>query len=538
MLCHYIKKPIICLSMESSIESSLLESDESDNDTSDKISTTSSRSKDGRFMKTGSKTVHPCPHSDCIKYFTRPSRLQTHLLSHTGEQPFKCTNSGCNKSYSRSAHLKRHMIKCQTSDTGVISTNEKQKGKQVEVLHNCKICPKVFSNKYSLQKHLKVHEDPQRYVCQHCKKSFHKHHFLKSHIALEHEARGKNGKIACSKCDKTFAYESQMKRHFSRHHENLKRYECSVCDDEFDKWTDLRSHISSKHPKPGKNACEVCQKNFSGPSASGNLQEHRASHAATRKVFHCPVLPCSRFYFHEKNLQDHISGYHEGNRFPCTENGCNYRLSSRRKLVQHMKNIHSGNPKKVKSVKSGKERAERMDKGTFKTSMATVLSSVSFKCVEDSSVNRAHNEPTRRKSDKNISKGVNIEMESGLQDDNSLETASPQRIKKMCKEHKSNPYNPLFSQKNGIPVFSLPICKRTQTVIKLVDDAEVVPTLYEKYENYDYSKEKSHKKSTLYPEPKRSGNTQKSLPKISTASKKDKTIDFSKYLFISTSNYK
>ena len=99
---------------------------------------------------------------------------------------------------------------------------EKLIGKQVEVLHKCELCPKVFSNKYSLQKHLKVHQDPQRYVCQHCNKSFHKHHFLKSHIALEHETRGKNGKIACSKCDKTFAYDSQMKRHFSRHHENLK----------------------------------------------------------------------------------------------------------------------------------------------------------------------------------------------------------------------------------------------------------------------------------------------------------------------------
>ena len=102
--------------METSAESFTIESEESDIELDDKLSTTSSRSKDGRFLKTGSKTVHPCPYSDCIRYFSRPSRLQTHLLSHTGEQPFKCTNTGCTKAYSRSAHLKRHLQKCNKND--------------------------------------------------------------------------------------------------------------------------------------------------------------------------------------------------------------------------------------------------------------------------------------------------------------------------------------------------------------------------------------------------------------------------------------
>merc|ERR1719210_1344058 len=106
-----------------SLAESVIKSDESDDVLDDRLSTTSSRSKDGRFKKTGSKTVHPCPYSDCIKYFSRPSRLQTHLLSHTGEQPFKCTNTGCTKAYSRSAHLKRHLKKCNKNDN--ISRTEK-----------------------------------------------------------------------------------------------------------------------------------------------------------------------------------------------------------------------------------------------------------------------------------------------------------------------------------------------------------------------------------------------------------------------------
>ena len=375
----YSTQTIMGKTMESSVDSAMLDSDESDDEINDKMSITSSRSKDGRFVKTGSKTVHPCPHPDCDKFFTRPSRLQTHLLSHTGEQPFKCNNEGCNKTYSRSAHLKRHLAKCSHNTNVVTSNTRKMRGSEV---FQCDLCPKVYSNKYSLQKHAKVHEDSQRYVCQYCNKSFHKHHFLKSHIALEHEERGKNGKITCSKCDKTFAYESQLKRHFSRHHENSKTYKCSICNEIFDKWTTLRAHISLKHPKPGKNCCEICQKEFSGPSALGNLQEHRATHGSNRKVFHCPIVTCSRFYFFEKNLTDHIAGYHEGKRFPCTEKDCNCRLSSRRKLIQHLQKVHSNEPKKTKAVKTGKDRADRSDKGTFKTSMASMLSIVDKQPVE------------------------------------------------------------------------------------------------------------------------------------------------------------
>ena len=66
----YSTQTIMGKTMESSVDSVMLDSDESDDEINDKMSITSSRSKDGRFVKTGSKTVHPCPHSDCDKFFT------------------------------------------------------------------------------------------------------------------------------------------------------------------------------------------------------------------------------------------------------------------------------------------------------------------------------------------------------------------------------------------------------------------------------------------------------------------------------------
>ena len=57
-------------------------------------------------MSPSAQKKHKC--RICEKRFTRPSSLQTHMYSHTGEKPFACDHAGCGRHFSVVSNLRRH----------------------------------------------------------------------------------------------------------------------------------------------------------------------------------------------------------------------------------------------------------------------------------------------------------------------------------------------------------------------------------------------------------------------------------------------
>ncbi|KAL2199528.1 hypothetical protein P885DRAFT_66472 [Corynascus similis CBS 632.67] len=57
-------------------------------------------------VSSSAQKKHKC--KVCDKRFTRPSSLQTHMYSHTGEKPFGCEVEGCGRRFSVVSNLRRH----------------------------------------------------------------------------------------------------------------------------------------------------------------------------------------------------------------------------------------------------------------------------------------------------------------------------------------------------------------------------------------------------------------------------------------------
>ena len=315
----------------------------------------------------GGVLQHACPHPGCGKVFSRPSRLDTHTLSHTGERPFGCKH--CDKTFTRNAHLKRH--------TSVNHQGVKTPSQPLD----CEECDVTFANKYSLKKHMNKVHLAKKYPCSDCNQSFHKNHLLKSH---QREHTGSALPWACSQCSRSFQYEMYLKRHIKHIHMKSKNYNCPDCGVTFERWSDLQQHRAYEHTiePPTTAPCEICGRKF---REGHMLKKHMAIHQETRNVLECPREFCPRYFYFKNNLAHHVKSYHEGQKHHCIEEGCGNKFYSRQRLMEHTKMEHNEHKtdKVIMPPKKGEERRRRKDKGKFKKPMASLLTGLQVRSGQE-----------------------------------------------------------------------------------------------------------------------------------------------------------
>jgi hypothetical protein len=229
------------------------EVDNDDTKTDDHLKTAKSTEFDGSTgkVKINGRMWRAC--SVCGKVVRN---LQDHLRVHNQEKPFTCTH--CPKTFSDRSNLKKHLqLHEKYRHYGKFSDveNYRIKGRQYR---QCNICGKIIKN---LKEHLITHTNVKNFQCHHCERLFGDKSNMAKHMRIHFNIRN----YICQICARTFIIASTLRKHMKIHRDKV---QCTVagCPRMFKNENFLTIHLRT-HTLDSAYTCEICKRVFATESA-------------------------------------------------------------------------------------------------------------------------------------------------------------------------------------------------------------------------------------------------------------------------------
>ncbi|KAJ7076889.1 hypothetical protein B0H15DRAFT_575332 [Mycena belliarum] len=306
------------------------------------------------------KRRYKCTYEGCCKAYSKPSRLEEHERSHSGQRPFLC--EACGKSYLRETHLNAHARShLPQSERPFVCAEPK--------------CEKRFWTAQHLRVHADWHNGAKPFACPEtdCQEAFAKHHQLRTHRCTVHAAPGtKPYQCEHDGCKQSFATNQHLRTHSKVHNE--KRYTCShpIClaaNGEtlkfYPTWTALQHHNRTAHPP--RCSDPFCDgRTFSsqkGLRAHQKLHEQQTAEAEIYDVdsaadeerprkrrrggelgrdWKCDIDNCTKDFKSKKALTTHHNITHLGRRdHVCPHESCTQTFGYKHLLNRHLAKHHT-----------------------------------------------------------------------------------------------------------------------------------------------------------------------------------------------------
>lgn len=172
-------------------------------------------------------------------------------------------------------------------------------------------CPRAFSSRFKLVRHILIHSEERRFQCTSCGRRFHRKDHLKNHLQV--------------------------------HNPNKILHSCELCQKTYCSLLSYRKHIALHAAEAGDLVCKLCGKALADREA---IMHHLKVHTGARTLRgpserKFPCNQCDRLFFTKKDVKRHLV-VHTGKRdFVCQF--CPQRFGRKDHLVRHTKKSHIGN---------------------------------------------------------------------------------------------------------------------------------------------------------------------------------------------------
>ncbi|BFF90254.1 zinc finger and SCAN domain-containing protein 12 [Drosophila madeirensis] len=187
-----------------------------------------------RHTRTKNYQCTECP----MKFYDAYMRNIHIRVRHKGELPFACRH--CPDAFTNAGARHTHECKLHGVKSSQSSSKNTPKERQQPQRYFCETCNKSYVSKYALAWHVKSHAEANAFKCKLCDKSYNAPAMLK-----QHERVHKERPLQCDVCLKGFYQRTKLKAH-KLIHSGERPHRCELCNVHFRYKTNLKTHENTK----------------------------------------------------------------------------------------------------------------------------------------------------------------------------------------------------------------------------------------------------------------------------------------------------